>query len=82
MGLLTRTDRQGSVDDRSDSAMLESCPSGPLIQDRSGVYTYGSGIPPPPPPLGFAFPPTMILSGYLIAPMLCDFLLPCDVPVS
>ena len=45
VGVLTRSDRQGSVDDRSDSAMLESRPSGPLIQDPSGVYAYGSGKP-------------------------------------
>lgn len=48
-GTITRTDREGSVDDSSDSAMLDSRPSGPLIQDPSGVYPYGSGTPPPPP---------------------------------
>jgi hypothetical protein len=38
---LSRTDREGSVDERSDSAMLETRPSRPLIQDPSGIY--GSG---------------------------------------
>ncbi|KAA6424676.1 hypothetical protein WJX79_007532 [Trebouxia sp. C0005] len=40
---LSRTDREGSVDERSDSAMLETRVSRPLIQDPSGVYVYGSG---------------------------------------
>ncbi|KAL0041039.1 hypothetical protein WJX77_002957 [Trebouxia sp. C0004] len=40
---LSRTDREGTVDERSDSAMLEARPSRPLIQDPSGVYAYGSG---------------------------------------
>ena len=37
------------MDDRSDSAMLDSRPSGPLIQDPSGVYSFGSGTLSPPP---------------------------------
>ena len=40
---LSQTDREGSVDERSDSAMLETRPSRPLIQDPSGAYVYGSG---------------------------------------
>ncbi|KAL0046017.1 hypothetical protein WJX82_011578 [Trebouxia sp. C0006] len=39
---LSRTDREGSVDERSDSAMLETHPSRPLIQDPSGIYGSGS----------------------------------------
>ena len=44
---MSRTDREGSVDERTDSAMLDTRPSGPLIQDPSGVYAYGSGTEPP-----------------------------------
>ena len=41
---LAQTDGEDSLD-RSDSAMLDSRPSGPLIQDPSGIYTYASGAP-------------------------------------
>ena len=62
--------------------MLDTRPSGPLIQDASGVYAYGSGSVPAPAhlPLTLSLPLPLAWPLPLLLPLALTVKLPCPIP--